>query len=281
LDRQRRHVLSRGDRRRRVRELARGNRVQAGSGVHGVIQAARKTRATSAPTIVGGDVFYTKRTDTRPGAGASEAIARNNAEAPARGYTTGDKKAAYLDSAVQTRSMMKESGDHLDSANGFSSGAPAAANPTLARNNIGLDNVSTLQSFQGSRILNVAGDNVNVMGDEIVCTRADDGKERWKLPLTGDLKRSGGALGAPPVAAGDSLFVATLAGDVLRIARDSGKVVARYNVGSPIRAQPAVEDGFLYVGTTDGKLVAIDLGDRRLSGWPMWGGNAARTGTRP
>lgn len=49
-------------------------------------------------------------------------------------------------------------------------------------------------------------------------------------------------------------------------------------IGSPIRSQPVVDDGWIYVGTEDGKLVAIDTKDPSVTGWPTWGGNAQRTG---
>jgi outer membrane protein assembly factor BamB len=47
-----------------------------------------------------------------------------------------------------------------------------------------------------------------------------------------------------------------------------------------VRSQPVVEDGWVYVGTSDGKLVAIDTGDKSLTGWPMWGRDAARSGRK-
>lgn len=67
-------------------------------------------------------------------------------------------------------------------------------------------------------------------------------------------------------------------GRALRLDPRSGKPTATYAVGSPIRSQPVVADGWIYVGTEDGKLVAIDTKDPSITGWPTWGGNAQRTG---
>jgi outer membrane protein assembly factor BamB len=67
-------------------------------------------------------------------------------------------------------------------------------------------------------------------------------------------------------------------GDVLELEAGTGKVKTRHKVGSPVRAQPVVASGWIYVGTEDGRLVAIDTRDTTLTGWPMWGGSAARTG---
>jgi outer membrane protein assembly factor BamB len=72
--------------------------------------------------------------------------------------------------------------------------------------------------------------------------------------------------------------VATLGGEVLRMEAATGRVVARYAVGAPVRSQPIMADGWIYVGTENGRLVGIDTHDPKVSGWSTWGGDAARTG---
>ena len=149
----------------------------------------------------------------------------------------------------------------LDAANGFSGGAPAAANAQAGLANIGQDNVSTLQAFQGSRLVHFDGRNFNCMGDELICTSADTGTTQWSVKLKGDLEKEGGFLGSPPAAAGGQLFLATLGGEVLQVEPLSGKVIKNYQVGSAIRCQPAIENGRIFVGTQDGQLVCIDTGN--------------------
>jgi len=99
----------------------------------------------------------------------------------------------------------------------------------------------------------------------------------WKYQLPGETAQ-GGFFGTAPLAAGNHVLLGTLRGEVLRIDPKSGKQTAFYKVGSPIRSQPVVADGWIYVGTEDGKLVAIDTKDPTITGWPTWGGNAQRTG---
>jgi hypothetical protein len=60
----------------------------------------------------------------------------------------------------------------------------------------------------------------------------------------------------------------------------TGAVDRRLQVGAPIRSQPAVEGGWIYVGTASGQLVGLRTGDPSLTGWPTWAGNPARTGSR-
>jgi outer membrane protein assembly factor BamB len=179
---------------------------------------------------------------------------------------------------VQDQSVLKKQAGALDAANGFPGGAPAAANPQAGLGNIGQGNVSSLQAFQGSRVLHLGGNNFNSMGDQVVCTDPKTGKELWNFKLTGDLKKEGGYLAAPPAAAGGHLILTTLKGEVLRMDPKDGKVLKSWSSGGPVRFQPAVEGGRIYVGTQDGKLVCIDTGDASLTGWPCWGGNAQHTG---
>jgi outer membrane protein assembly factor BamB len=135
-----------------------------------------------------------------------------------------------------------------------------------------------MQAFQGSRILNLGATNVNTMGDEVIATDAENGARLWAVKLDGDVVKDGGFLGTAPAAAGDRVLIATLKGEVLELVPASGKVARRHAVGAPVRSQPVAVDGWIYVGTEDGRLVAIDTKDASLTGWPMWGGNAARTG---
>jgi hypothetical protein len=228
--------------------------------------------------IVGKNVYYPRRVDD--GKKAEEACV-GFGRADGRQQFQGQKKEAdYLDAGVQGRSAIKGQAMQLDALNGFGGGAPGAANPQAAKSNVGQDNVWSMQTFQGSRLLNHAGRNFNCMGDEVVCTDPDTGNTLWSWKLEGDLRKQGGFLAAPPAAAGDQLFLATLQGEVLQMDPVKGKVAKTWKTGSPTRFQPAIEAGRIYVGTLDGKVVCIDTGDKNLTGWPCWGGNAAHTGLR-
>lgn len=243
----------------------------------GRIEAARKIRATSAPVVAAtGDIYYTRR-DDKAGEAPAEVVVRAGAGGRAK-WVGAKKTAAYLDHAVQSKSELAAQAAGNDAANGFAGGAPAAANPKAALGNVGQSNVFSMQAFQGSRVLATRWGNVNTMGDEVVCTDPATGEKRWTHKLSGDLAKAGGFLAAPPAEAGGHVFVGTLAGEVLQLDPTSGAVQRRFAVGHPVRSQPVVEGGWLYVGTDDGHLVGIDTGDAALTGWPQWGADAARTG---
>ncbi len=242
----------------------------------GAILSAQCTRATSAPVIVGGEIFLTQRADGK-GEKAAEKIAGIDRTKNLPKFESAKKTAEYLEAEIQGKTQFAKQAEKLDAGNGFGGGAPEAANPAAAKGNIGYSNVSSMQAFQGSRILNDKGRNFNCMGDEISCTDPSNGKLLWSVKLTGDLKKVGGFLASPPASAGGNIFLSTLDGHVLRIDPAKGDILEKYKVGQACRSQPAIVDGRIYVGTENGKIICIDTGNRAFTGWYTWGANSAHT----
>ncbi len=240
----------------------------------GEILSAKYMRATSAPIIKDGEMTVSRRSD-RDG-NAMESIAQVNEENMTVTKQFAKKEAQYLSKNVQAKSQLKTTSMSYDAGNGFAGGAPSSSGAYIAEENIGQSNVSSLQSFQGSRILSYKGKNYNTMGDEIVCTDKE-GKTTWSSKLSGDMHSVGGFLGTPPLAVGGKIIVATYNGDIQIMDAESGKVETTYTTGENIRYQPVVEEGWIYVTTTSGKLIAINTEKPELTGWPMWGGNAQHT----
>jgi hypothetical protein len=160
-----------------------------------------------------------------------------------------EKDAKYLDEEIQGRAAYAEQSKSLEAMNGFAGGAPVAANATVAQGNIGKGSVSSMQSHQGSRVLSFEDDLVAAMGDEIVSTDNKTGETRWKRKIDGDMARLGGALVTAPAAAGGAIFLGTTAGEIWRLDPKSGEVAQRWTVGGPVRSQPVIEGGWIYVGT--------------------------------
>lgn len=266
----------------------------------GKIRYAMKARATSAPVVqfVAGveRMYYTRRGDepeiAEPSAAAeagapapkakakmkaSEMIIRADHNEPKTVYEANRKEAEYVDPAAQSDTDYSKKSKSQDAHNGFGS-TPAAAAANYAFANVGVGSVSSMQGFQGSRIVNIGDRNVNTMGDEVLATDVATGKTLWSYKLAGNTRSQGGFLGTAPLSAGKSVLFGTLAGDVVRLETATGKKTQTFAIGSPVRSQPVVDKGWIYVGTEDGKLVAIDTKDPSVTGWPTWGGNAQRTG---
>jgi len=240
----------------------------------GDIIEAKAIRATSVPVFSDkNEVIVSKRSDTEKDSVVSESIAFGFGN---KYKTTYKKNASYLDSKVQSTSKLKNDAGKMDAGNGFTAGAPTSANWQAAELNVGYSNVSSLQSFQGSRGLYMKGKLYNTMGDEIICTDAE-GEVKWKYKLAGDLRNEGGFMGTPPVYANGFIIVATYTGEVLTLNEKDGNLINKYDIKNPIRYQPIVDKGWIYVTTANGRLYAINTGNPAITGWNMWGANAARS----
>lgn len=238
--------------------------------------SAKHFRATSAPVIADGKAYMSMRAD-RQGEKVAEQLSVIDMRSIKQDTSYAKKEAPYLDAKVQEQSALKNFAMGDDAANGFGAGAPANSGWTKANDNIGQSNVSTLQNFYGSRLLNSGGINYTTMGDELISMDATTGKENWKFKIDGDLQQSGGYLATAPVRAGNYLLIATLKGEIILIDATSGKEVKKYMINEPVRTQPVAMKGWIYVSTTTGKLAAINTGDITITGWPMLGGDNERS----
>jgi Ca-activated chloride channel family protein len=240
----------------------------------GELLFASRARATSAPVVEGGKLYFGRRTETKGKAREALSVLTG----AKFGKDVLEREADYLDVKVQTASALKSGAMKLDAGNGFAGGAPAPAKAEAAGRIIGQDNVATCQGYQGSRILRIGNRNVCVRGDELVSVEDGAEKPAWSRKLKGDLARDGGFLGAPPVLAGGALFASTLAGEVIELDPATGAERRSWKTGRPMRFPPVVEGGRIFLGTQDSRLICLDTGDRAIGGWPQWGANAQRTG---
>ncbi|MEM7658939.1 MAG: PQQ-binding-like beta-propeller repeat protein, partial [Bacteroidota bacterium] len=181
----------------------------------------------------------------------------------------------------QGRSNFASQAVAYDAGNGFGNGAPVGSGWQAANANIGQANVSSLQSYHGSRILPLGKWQVATMGDELVCTKTKNGKVRWKKALPGKLEEAGGHLATPPLAVSEeALLICTLEGDLLVYEAKHGKLLFQRSIGVHVRAQPIVEQGIIYCTSMEGQLIAIQTHHPEWSGWSCWGGNSAHTNQR-
>lgn len=248
----------------------------------GDIRYAIAMRATSAPVVVRAkgreSLHVTRRVEERADE-TKEAIVRADLGDTRLAFRARAKLAPYLDPKVQRGTEMAKIAAVDDSENGFGS-VPAAAGANGAMGIVGVGNVSTMQRFQGSRVLVANGLVYSTMGDEVIAVDGETGEIKWRHTLPGDIKTAGGHLGTAPLIAGGEIVVATLGGEVLRMDAKTGARVATYKTGAPLRSQPVVMNGWIYLGTEDGRLIALDTKVASLTGWPTWGGDTGRTAVR-
>jgi outer membrane protein assembly factor BamB len=115
--------------------------------------------------------------------------------------------------------------------------------------------------------------------DDGVVTAIDrkTGRQLWESHLP---QASAARVSAPLLYAGDSILLATSAGNVLRIKPATGDITERFSLGGgTLASQPIAVDGWIYAGTTKGSVIGYDTGHRELTGWEMLGGGPERRGT--
>ncbi len=138
-----------------------------------------------------------------------------------------------------------------------------------------LSDWSAVWRFEGSRPVVAGGVRYVAMGAEVRASDARTGETLWVRPLPGAGRRR--ALGSVAVA-GPQVVVATRRGQVIGLDIDTGYTVWAYDIGVPVRAQPIVARGWVYLTTTRGAVVALQVADPSLDGWHMFGGNPRHTG---
>jgi len=248
----------------------------------GVIHYAVDMRATSAPVVLrddhGESLLVTERIEERNI--AREAMVLSDLGAIRATWRANPKLAPYLDGTIQGQTQAFAQGQQYDAGNGFGGGAPSTANAGVAKQTVGVASVATMQRFQGSRILVAGNLAISTMGDDVVAVERDTGKVKWHHALPGNSSQDGGHLGTAPILATGEVIVATLGGEVTRLDLNTGEVKATYKTGAPLRSQPIAWNGWIYAGTEDGRLIAINTKDANVTGWPTWGGDAGRTSVR-
>jgi Ca-activated chloride channel family protein len=165
-----------------------------------------------------------------------------------------------------------------DSAVGFAA-VPAAAKLESAEKNVGVKTVCGAWAYQGSRPSVAAGRSYAAMGDVLFCHDLRRGSILWERSFKQAKPMEGMRFLTPPSLANGKVFLSTAQGDVLCLSGE-GKVLWSVNVGRPMAFQPCVMKGRVFVGTNGGEVIAIETGDAKDDGWPMWGGSPAHNGPK-
>jgi Ca-activated chloride channel family protein len=130
-------------------------------------------------------------------------------------------------------------------------------------------------AFEGSRPVVVDGVKYEAMAGFVTASDPATGDAMWKRRWAeGETKRSLGAVAL----AGSQVVVSTRDGALFGLDIDTGYTLWAYDTGKHIVAQPIVAEGWVYATTTDGEVIALEVADKSLDGWHMWGGNPHHNG---
>jgi len=230
--------------------------------------------ATSAPVISGGNLYETRK--AQAGKETREGLARVDTN---QGMTKDKEllaagKADYLDkgkgggvalSGAQVTSM--------DASVGFSA-APSSAQLKSASENVGVATVVGGWAYQGSRAALSKGQILNAQGNNLNSVRASDGKQAWKAEVVGATNGPSSQLFSPPSVGRDYMYLAGASGYLLAVKQSDGSTGFSYALHAPMTFQPALANGNIYAGTSDGRVICLKTGSKDADGWYAWGGNA-------
>jgi outer membrane protein assembly factor BamB len=139
-----------------------------------------------------------------------------------------------------------------------------------------LDNWKQLWAFEGSRPVVSRGVRYIARGGIIEAADPETGAEYWiRRDAAGRGARSVGSVAV----AGPQVVVSTRAGRLYGLDVDTGYTLWAYDVGHKVVAQPIVARGWVYLATTDGMVIALEVADPTLDGWHMFGGNPRHNGS--
>ncbi|MCA8917455.1 MAG: PQQ-binding-like beta-propeller repeat protein [Planctomycetes bacterium] len=252
----------------------------------GKLLGQEKQNATSAPWIAAENGKFeaicsqrdtvTETVDGKEVRVHYEGWRRFDKQARAQGDVQQRQSATYLDRRVVAGNEYYHASTKAaqDSGVGFAE-APGAAKAGDAAQNVGEDSIVGLWAFQGSRPLVHQGKLYNCLGNTVSSSETDGSKVDWEMTYRPDRKER---LLSPPAAAGGQLIFAGLDGAVFSVDSTTGELTHAMKLNKSFVFQPAVMDGKIYLSTQDGWLIAIDTGDKALSGWSMWGGGPAHNG---
>jgi Ca-activated chloride channel homolog len=240
----------------------------------GKLVLRKQNAGTSAPLLAEGKLLMTQKRQV--GKDAQEGLVRVDPKAgePEDKALLAGGKADYLQPGAGGNVGLKQAQQKsLDSSVGFAQ-APAAANLSAASGNVGVQSVAAGWAYQGPRPAYSKGQMFNARDNLVSSVKSGDGKMAWQAAAVGKDVDANAHLFAPPALGQTNMYLCSAGGHVVGLRQSDGQVAFDYATKAPMAFQPALAEGRLFAGTSDGRLICINLADKDADGWYSWGGNA-------
>ena len=135
----------------------------------------------------------------------------------------------------------------------------------------GGDDVGTIFNYDGSRPVVRDGVAYVAIGGHVEARDARTDKLIWtRAHDKGETARNINSIAI----AGKLVVVTSRDGEVMALDRATGQQRMGFSFKTPINSEPVIAEGWMYVATSRGQVVAFDLGTGAADGWHQWGGNA-------
>ena len=246
----------------------------------GTVLWKKENAGTSAPLVVAGDVVVTQKEgqDGKAYEGLQRLDARRGTAKDER--LRGRSEAAYLDRDKGGGVALKqEAQGALDSSVGFGN-APASAQLGKANDHLGVKTVVGGWAYQGSRAAYSKGQMLNAQGRYLNSIGAEDGRYKWRAEVSGGGLTADSQVFSPPALGEQFLYLSSSLGHLLSVGQTDGRVGFMYQFPEPMVFQPALAEGSVYVGTSNGLLICLKTGSTDADGWYAWGGNGEHNKNR-
>ncbi|HYH84144.1 MAG TPA: PQQ-binding-like beta-propeller repeat protein [Pyrinomonadaceae bacterium] len=239
----------------------------------------KENAGTSAPVVVAGEVLMTQKEERDNK--SYEGLKRLDASGDDKDKRLiASEEAAYLDENKGGGVALKaEAQSALDSSVGFGS-APAAAQLDRANSHIGVNTVVGGWAYQGSRAAYSRGQMLNAQGRYLNSVNAKSGGLSWRAEVSGGGLAADSQVFSPPALGEQFIYLSSSLGHLLSVNQKGGEVGFMYEFGEPMVFQPALAEGSVYVGTSNGLLICLKTGSPDADGWYAWGGNAEHNKNR-
>ena len=133
-----------------------------------------------------------------------------------------------------------------------------------------------LFNFSGARPTKAANLIVSPSPSGLIAVDDTSGEVAWCTEMeTTSYTRHNSLAVSPAAFAGGHFFTGTKDGRLLCVSPQTGEVVWEERVNGPIKHEPVVAKGRIYV-CSGRKLYCFDTEDPKIDGWPMWGGAITR-----
>ena len=243
--------------------------------------------ATSSPSVWKGQCYFSQRTEEQKKTAEGfetqrrERMARKMAAmgTPTVGMEETHSDADYLDHAKRAaRSAAFAAHAAYDASVGFDA-HKGDMKEHQSVHNLGTGHVSAVWAYQGSKPFLSRGRMYTGQGDAVHCVEADTHALVWKKPMRdGEAGEVLDATTTPPAVVNGKLFFGTTDGRLVCLSAESGGELWSVNLGEPVLFQPAVVGGRVFAGTARGTLFGLETGDPNDDGWKMWGATPAHNG---
>jgi outer membrane protein assembly factor BamB len=242
--------------------------------------------ATSSPSVWNGRCYFSERTEEerRTGAGVEtqrrERLSRklSGMGTPTESYLNTTCDADYLDHAKRAAGSAAYRAHEMHDAAVGFAGFKGDMKEYQSAANLGTGHVSGVWAYQGSKPFLAGGRMYTGHGASVHCVEPESHEVVWKKPVRKEEGQVLDAATTPPAVVNGKLFLGTSDGRLLCLSAATGDELWAVTLGEPVLFQPAVVGGRVFVGTGGGTLFGLETGDPADDGWRMWGATPAHNG---